>query len=152
MNRKNTIRLTESELKRVITESVKKVLREGSTVNNQELPDFKKGKYACASGIEQAFQYFNNALKTRNDIPEDIRVELEKLLVTLKREINGVAVHNQRASEKYFNGQPQFGRDWETSEFVNKQKGREADLSWKRNQRHPDDVKWDEFMSAKTWR
>ena len=33
MNRKNTIRLTESELKRIITESVKRVLREGNIIN-----------------------------------------------------------------------------------------------------------------------
>ena len=37
MNRKNTIRLTESELKKVITESVKKILKE-----NNESFDFRK--------------------------------------------------------------------------------------------------------------
>ena len=31
MNRKNTVRLTESELKRVITKSVKNILKEGGT-------------------------------------------------------------------------------------------------------------------------
>lgn len=37
MNKKNTIRLTESDLKRIITESVKRVLRE-----NNESFDFRK--------------------------------------------------------------------------------------------------------------
>jgi hypothetical protein len=36
MSKKNTIRLTESDLKRVISESVKKVLNEGSVVNNKD--------------------------------------------------------------------------------------------------------------------
>lgn len=35
MNKKNTIRLTESDLKRVISESVKRVLKEGKFENNR---------------------------------------------------------------------------------------------------------------------
>ena len=35
MNRKRTVRLTESELKRIINESVKKILKEGKIENNR---------------------------------------------------------------------------------------------------------------------
>ena len=50
MNRKNTIRLTESELKRVITESVKKVLKEDAFY-----PDELYGTGASWDGVEDTY-------------------------------------------------------------------------------------------------
>lgn len=51
MNRKNTIRLTESELKKVITESVKSILKEG-----YEDPDFTNEFREIADALNQVRQ------------------------------------------------------------------------------------------------
>lgn len=47
MNRKNTLRLTETELKRIIAESVKDVLKEDYGDNNHRDYIYKKGMAKC---------------------------------------------------------------------------------------------------------
>ena len=64
MNKKNTIRLTESELKKVITESVKNIMTEGGILDHYKYKEDKSGKLSekiliLRSDAIQLYEFIN---------------------------------------------------------------------------------------------
>lgn len=112
--KKNTIRLTESELKKVITESIKKVLNEGKTVNNKRI--FSKGFDLAkpgdkATGVDNSEFFKSKGYKNYQDAKAAVeRGELskeifDKWIDDLKR---GLKTHNERV-DKYTSSKHSLG-------------------------------------------
>lgn len=69
MNKKNTIRLTESELKNIITESVKRILRENNTIN--EISSDLLFRAAEKAGRDMHRNWNDSEIRTKRDKQED---------------------------------------------------------------------------------
>ena len=112
---KRKIRLTESDLHNIIKESVKKVLSEGKVTNN--IP-FKRREYD------------EEYLQKLKDIAEVVDPETKEKILNMVRSYElqnpkGGELHSKRAY-KYSNGKPRFGRDWDTQQYIDNKKWREA--------------------------
>ena len=156
---KNIVRLTESQLKRIISESVKNIISEAMKTNNvkegkvtNNIPfslGVRKGKYDICAFSDEDAQNIKNFIKT---LPIEQQKECQPFLTYLERSLNGASdVHNKRCSKYDSNGNPLFGREWETSQYVNDKKWREEQLRRRHAEIHPDDLAWDRFMADKTW-
>lgn len=81
MSKKNTIRLTESDLKRVISESVKKVLKEEYTTDSN-IDDFKSRAYRLS---ENYIRNMHQLLKEHEDIlPQGLIGETHNVIFAVK--------------------------------------------------------------------
>lgn len=81
MNKKNTIRLTESDLKRVISESVKKVLKEEYTTDSN-IDDFKSRAYGLS---ENYIRNMHRLLKENEDIlPQGLISETHNVILAVR--------------------------------------------------------------------
>ena len=81
MNKKNTIRLTESDLKRVISESVKRVLKEEYTTDSN-IDDFKSRAYGLS---ENYIRNMHRLLKEHEDIlPQGLISETQNVIFAVR--------------------------------------------------------------------
>lgn len=79
--KKNTIRLTESELKRVISESVKRVLKEEYTTDSN-IDDFKSRAYGLS---ENYIRNMHQLLKENEDIlPQELISETHNVIFAVR--------------------------------------------------------------------
>ena len=79
MNRKNTIRLTESELKKVITESVKNILNEDSEMVGN-VPNKEKDNYKRIFSIRAWSRKINSIVSGLESALQNGRLEDPKVL------------------------------------------------------------------------
>ena len=79
MNRKNTIRLTESELKNIITESVKNILREDSEMEGNA-PNKEKDNYKRIFSIRAWSRKINSIVSGLENALRNGRLEDPKVL------------------------------------------------------------------------
>jgi hypothetical protein len=81
MSKKNTIRLTESDLKRVISESVKRVLKEEYTTDSN-IDDFKSRAYGLS---EDYIRNIHRLLKEYEDIlPQGLISETHNVIFAVR--------------------------------------------------------------------
>lgn len=128
MNRKNTIRLTESELKQIITESVKKILKEDSLnpygngygFNSFQVEGIARDKFFKLKG----FDGYNEAKSIAND-PNDDRLTLEQFKGMVDEWLKIAEKHNERSENNYtthiqgdkFKVVPDYSREAEEKRF-----------------------------------
>ena len=129
MNRKNIIRLTESELKQIITESVKKILKEDSLnpygngygFNNFQVEGVARDRFFKLKG----FDSYNEAKSIAND-PNDDRLTLEQFERLVDEWLKIAQKHNERSDNNYtshittdgkFKVIPDYSREAEEKRF-----------------------------------
>ena len=124
---KRTVRLTESDLKNIIKESVERILNEGKTVNNKLIFDKYNGKEKAKPGERtDSHPLFPNDDYFQNfgyDNEDDFMKKTigQRDIETIKR-INGnfedgVIKHNDRLSKYDEMGKPKFGEEYYDSQF-----------------------------------
>ena len=124
------IRLTESKLKQIVAESVRKVLNEGKIENNK--PRFKTsnyGDYAKPGQYANTNQY-DELEKLFREEPSLPNKDLVNSFIAKERE--GISKHNDRAKEKYEydiwgrDYKPMFGDEYDDDLYRKKQNDRKC--------------------------
>lgn len=92
------VRLTESKLKQIVAESVRKVLSEGKLKNNEPLFMSPRHKWAKPGEYADTDQY-DEMEKIFREEPSLPNKDLVNSFIAKKRE--GISKHNDRAKEKY---------------------------------------------------
>lgn len=140
------VKLTESKLKQIVAESVKKVLNnvinEGKTINNKpyfkghfntlvnpgEMSYGKVYEYSSDIGGFWAEKGYENASDAQNAVKEgklDKKTYLEWVYEYREIYDNYISQrnkHNERADSKYKDGKPTFGEEWFNKQYKKSKK------------------------------
>lgn len=158
-SKKKTVKLTESQLKRVISESVKKVLSnidmtEGKTVNNKHI--FNKGVFGLAKPGEKASTISNceffktKGYKTFQDAKKAVesgelsKEIFDKWIDDLRK---GLKLHNTRTDKydtTYYGGSiPNWGRAADVRRFDDRMRS----IKYKHDMKKLTESVWDKWLS-----